>query len=166
MLINALKRFGIAFIYGAGFITGCVVVLFLGAKLFNTFQWHSPDIHEHRHQTRYKSWEGLSLEEKIKLSTAIIITTNSIDSGTKKSTVAEILKLKDQTQINFKIGDPYPELNSKIENDTVYGEKDIVLLDGSPASMRESWSVYSDAVPGLNNIKLSEFRELVKKNKN
>lgn len=166
-----LKKFGTAFIYGAGFVTGGLAVLFVAVKLFGTSSGvtsASPDIafeadtRKQISQSKFESFEGLSLEEKIKKSTAIIITATRIEAAGKRSEITEILKLNDQA-FGYKVGDDYPELSAPIEKGVVYGEKDIVLMAGSPASMRESWAVYSDSIPGLKHMPLSEFRDLVKK---
>lgn len=167
-----IKKFGTAFIYGAGFVAGGLVVLVIAVKLFGASSGvtsTSPhiafeaDTRKQISQSKFESFEGLALDEKIKKSNAIIITTTRIEATGRKSKIAEILKLDNQANFGYKIGDDYPELGAPVEKGVVYGEKDIVLLAGFPASMRESWAVYSDSIPGLKHMSLVEFRDLVKK---
>src|SRR3990172_689206 len=92
----------------------------------------------------FESWEGLSFEEKVKRASIVLI--------------KEELKRKPGTTSHYAVGDEYLPLSIVPEKNTRYGEGSLVLLEGSPATNRESYSIYNGSVRALGEMPISKIR--------
>jgi hypothetical protein len=108
-----------------------------------------------------ESWTGLTLEEKIKRSSIIVITEYKADGGKLKAIVKEIRKLKPEAVFHYQVGDEYGPMSVTPKENTTYGDGSVVLLTGSPAKMREAYGIYGGSITGLDEMPLSKFLELV-----
>ena len=111
----------------------------------------------------FESWEGLTIEQKIARSSVILITETKREGDKVKGIIKEIPKHTPGTTFYYSVGDEYPVLSETAREHTSYGEGAIVLLEGSPAAMRESYPIYSGAVSGLGNMPMAKMRELLGK---
>ena len=114
-------------------------------------------------QEAFGSWEGLTLEEKIKRSSIIVLTENKTEGGKIRAIVKEVRKLKPDAVFHYEIGDEYGPQSLTPKADTSYGDGSVVFLSGSPATMQESYAVYGGSITGLDEMPVSKFFEIVEK---
>lgn len=114
---------------------------------------------------RLESWEGLALEEKLKRSTVVLITENKREGDKIKAIIKDIPKHDPDTTFHYALGDEYRPLSATIRENTTYGEGAIVLLQGSPASMRESYSIYNGSISGLGDMPLEKVYRLIEQSR-
>jgi len=106
-------------------------------------------------------WEGLSFDEKVKRSSMVLITEYRRDGDKLRAIIKEIPKRVPGTQFHYALGEEYPPSTVTPKENTTYGEGDLVLLQGSPATRRESYSIYNGSIPGLADLPLSKVREII-----
>ncbi len=116
-------------------------------------------------QETLESWEGLTLEEKIKRSSIIVITENNADGGKIRAIVKEVRKLKPDVVFHYEIGDEYGPMSVTPKADTTYGDGAVVFLSGSPATMQESYAVYGGSITGLDEMPVSKLLKMVEKSR-
>lgn len=109
----------------------------------------------------FESWTGLSIEEKIKRSSVVLITENKIEGKKLRAVIKEIPKQLPGTTFYYTVGEEYPPLSHATEADTRYGEGSLVLLKGSPASMGESYAIYNGSIYGLGDMPTKKIREII-----
>jgi hypothetical protein len=109
----------------------------------------------------FESWEGLTLEEKLKRSSLILVTENRRDGDKMRAYIKDIPKRTPNTTFYFKVGDEYGPLSTNIREDTRYGDGALVLLHGSPATMKESYSIYGGSIAGLDEMPLAMVYKLI-----
>jgi hypothetical protein len=108
-----------------------------------------------------ESWAGMTLEDKIKRSSIILITEYKADGGKLKAIIKDVRKLKPDTVFHYQVGDEYGPMSVTPKVNTTYGDGSVVLLTGSPATMRESYGIFGGSITGLDEMPLSKFLELV-----
>lgn len=109
---------------------------------------HTPDFHK------------LSVDEKIDLSTAIIIVRYEKDeNGAYRSIVEDILKKKDEVELYYNVGDVYEESSHYTVSDGFVPNRAIVFMQGNPAGMRFSTTFEGERIQGLGGIPLALLRE-------
>lgn len=106
-----------------------------------------------------KDFDKLTVDDKIKNSTAILLTEYMIDDeGNYINSVVEILKQESGVELYYQIGDKY-ETYGNYEIDDEYRPKGyIVFMGGNPATMRFSVSYSGDRISGLSDIPLALLR--------
>ena len=108
-----------------------------------------------------KPFHTLPLEEKIKRSTAILLTRHEKEGGKLKSIVSEILKRPD-AGLNYSVGDEFVDLSRYVEGDTDYGDGDVVFFAGAATDMRESMTYRRGRISGLGDMPLDVLRALTR----
>ena len=108
-----------------------------------------------------KSFNSLPVEEKIKRSSAILLTKHERNGGRLKAVVSEILKRPD-AGLNYSVGDELGDLARDVEADTDYGDGDVVFLVGGAGDMRESMTYRRGRISGLGDMPLDVFRAIVR----
>lgn len=109
----------------------------------------------------FESWEGLTIEQKIARSSVVLITENKLGGGKLKAVIKEVPKRARDTTFYYAVGDEYPQLTETPREHTSYGDGAIVLLAGSPATMRESYPIYRGTIAGLGDMPMEKMRELL-----
>ena len=104
---------------------------------------------------------SLMPEEKIKKASAILVTSWKREGATAKAVVTEIVKQKPGTRLYYSVGDEYSHFGAEMPRE-VYGDGEVVLMVGSPAEMRESYSFEGGRIGGLGDMPLTKLRELAK----
>lgn len=111
---------------------------------------------------KFESWEGLTLEQKVKRASLILITENKQENGKIRSIIKEELKRTPKTEFHYSVGDEYsPASILQPKADTRYGDGALVLFQGSPAMNHGSYAIYDGRIPGLGEIPVSKVREIV-----
>lgn len=111
-----------------------------------------------------ENWQGLSLKDKVKRATVVLVTENQQKQGRIRAIVKEILKKAPNTSFYYNVGDEYgPASILQPKADTRYGDGSLVLLSGSSAIYQESYPIYGGSIPGLNEMPLSKVKKIVKK---
>jgi hypothetical protein len=106
------------------------------------------------------SWQGLSLEEKLQKSSAIVFADLKPMDGKFQAIATDVLVLTPGTKIYYKPGQEIPRLSHASDGITDWGDGAVALLAGSPASVQESYSVRNGRVSGLGDIPVEELRRL------
>lgn len=103
---------------------------------------------------------GLSIDEKINLSTAIIVVRHEKgDDGKYKSLVEDILKHEEGVELYYKVGETYEEhLYYELVGDFM-PKRAIVFMNGNPATMRFSTTFDGERIGGLGGISMALLRE-------
>ena len=109
----------------------------------------------------FESWQGLSFEDKVKRSSIVLITEYKSEGGKLRAIIKEELKHKAGATYHYAVGDEYLPLSIVPRENTTYGEGSLVLLQGSPATNRESYSIFNGSVSSLGEMPLSKVREIV-----
>jgi hypothetical protein len=109
----------------------------------------------------FESWEGLTLEEQLRRASVVLITENREERGMIRAYIKEVLKQSPGTVFHYAVGDEYLPLAETPRENVRYGDGSLVLLQGSPAEMRTSDSIYNGQLPGHANLPLKAVRELV-----
>ena len=99
--------------------------------------------------------------EKLKRSSLILVTENRRDGDKMRAYIKDIPKRTPNTTFYFKVGDEYGPLSTNIREDTRYGDGALVLLHGSPATMKESYSIYGGSIAGLDEMPLAMVYKLI-----
>jgi hypothetical protein len=107
-----------------------------------------------------RDFDTLTPEEKIRRSSAILVTKHQKDGGRLKAIVAEILKQPPNEGLQYSVGDEFVSL-SHYGDETTYGDGDVVFFSGSPSSMRESMTYRSDRISMFGDMPLQTLRDLV-----
>jgi hypothetical protein len=110
----------------------------------------------------FESWEGLSIEEKLKRSSVVLVTEYKHESGKLRAIIKEQLKRKPDTTFHYSVGDEYLPLSIVPKENTNYGEGSLVLLQGSPATNRESYSIFNGSIGALGDMPVSRVRQLLR----
>jgi len=110
----------------------------------------------------FESWERLSFEDKVKRSSIVLVTENKREDGKILAIVKEELKHAPNTTFQYAVGDEYLPLSIlQPKEGTQYGDGSLVLLQGSPAAHRESYSIFNGSIGALGEMPLSKVRAIV-----
>ncbi len=110
-----------------------------------------------------ESWRGLSFEDKVNRSSIVLITEYKREAGKLRAIIKEELKHKPGATYHYAVGDEYLPLSVVPKENTYYGEGSLVLLQGSPATNRESFAIYNGSISALGDMPLSKVRQIVAK---
>jgi hypothetical protein len=106
------------------------------------------------------SWQGLSVEEKLQQSSAIVFADLKPMNGKLRAIATDVLVLTPGTKIYYHSGQEVPSLSHSPDGITDWGDGAVALLAGSPASIQESYSVRNGRVSGLGDMPVEELRRL------
>ncbi len=106
------------------------------------------------------SWEGLSLQEKLQRSSAVVFAELRPDNDQLRAVATDVLVLAPGTEIHYRPGQEVPSLSQSTSGITDWGDGAVALLAGSPASIQESYSVRNGRVSGLGDISIEELKRL------
>lgn len=113
---------------------------------------------------RESRFHDLSPEEKIRESSAILLTAWRKDGDRMKPIITEIVKKKPDVTLYFDVGDEYdPFGHSGRPMETAHGDGEVVFLTGSPAMMRSACSFSGERISCLADMPLKKLRELAAK---
>ena len=115
-------------------------------------------------QADERPFHSLPPEEKIRRSTAILLTKHEKDGGRLKAVVTEILKRPD-AGLNYSVGDEFADLSRYVEGDADYGEGDVVFLSGSANEARESMTYRRGRISALGDMPLDVLRAMIRGDK-
>ncbi len=104
-----------------------------------------------------RSFHSLPPDEKIRRSSAILLTKHERSGGRLKAVVSEILKRPD-TGFGYSVGDEFGDLSREAEEGTDYGDGDVVFFVGSGNDLRESMTYRRGRISGLGDMPLEFFR--------
>jgi len=111
------------------------------------------------------SFDELPIEQKIRRSTLIVLTTYQADGDRTKSVVAEVLKQQAGVRSKYDIGAEYAPGSFYPSANMVYGKGEVVFFTDNPARMQESASYDgNDRIGGLGEMPLAKLRELIAAN--
>lgn len=113
----------------------------------------------------FESWEGISLEEKINRASMIVITEFRRDGDKLRAIIKDIPKRKPDITFYYSVGEEYPPMTVTVQENTRYGDGNLVLLQGSPATMKEAYSIYNGGISGLGDIPLTKVRAMIEQSK-
>ena len=113
----------------------------------------------------YNSFPDWPVEKQIAAATVIAIARWQKSDSTLKCFISEIVKQTPNTAFFYKVGDEFRQGNRPLENNTSYGDGEIMFFTGSPASFRFSTTLKGDRIIGMGNMPLTELRELIRKSK-
>jgi hypothetical protein len=108
-----------------------------------------------------KPFHSLAPEEKIKRSSAILLTKHEKDGGRIKAIVSEILKRPD-AGLNYSVGDEFGDLSRYVEGDTDYGDGDVVFFVDGATDMREATTYRHGRISGLGDMPLDLLRAMIR----
>lgn len=135
--------------------------------LLFTAEWFYPGLLLHRlirsHAEQTDSYEGFQdwpLEKQIKTASVIVLSKWQKKDGELKCIISEILKHAPNTEFYYKVGDEFSLLDQHIENNTQYGDGDIIFFTGSPARFTYSESFSNNRI-GEGDIPLDTLREKI-----
>lgn len=171
-----LKRFFHGVIQGLGFSISVVFVFsvwgyFVANEFISsepmTIRQSSTTIPIDNNFPFIENFDELPIEEKINLSTAILVTTiEKNKDGKYQATVVEVLKKEEGVELYYDVGDIYED---RADYDEYEAKKRsvpkgfIVFMGGNPATMRYAVSYSGDRVGGLGNISLALLRKKCEK---
>jgi hypothetical protein len=113
----------------------------------------------------FNSFHDWPVEKQIEASSVIAIGKYQKSGDTLKCIISEILKQKPNTAFYYKVGDEFRFGNVHIRDNTNYGDGQILIFTGSPASFRYACGFTGDRIGGMGDMPLSELRELIRKSK-
>ncbi|MFL6591213.1 MAG: hypothetical protein ACJ8GK_00690 [Luteimonas sp.] len=106
------------------------------------------------------SWQSLSLNEKLRRSSAVVIADIKVSDGKATAIATDVIVRNPETVVLYKVGQEVPVLSREASGFTDWGDGAVALLEGSPASMRESYSVLGGRIPGLGDMPVQKFEEM------
>ena len=112
-------------------------------------------------QADERPFHSLPPDEKVKRSTAILLTKHEKDGGRLKAVVTEILKRPD-AGLNYSVGDEFGDLSRYVEGDAEYGDGDVVFLSGSVSEERESMTYRRGRISALGDMPLDVLRAMIR----
>jgi hypothetical protein len=113
----------------------------------------------------YNSFHDWPVEKQIASASVIAIARWQKSDSTLKCFISEIVKQTPNTTFYYKVGDEFRQSNRRLENNTSYGDGEIMFFTGSPASFRFSTTLKDDRIIGMDDMPLTELRELIRKSK-
>jgi hypothetical protein len=153
-----MKRFWDGLIFGTGFSIAFTVISYLSMTFLVplTLDYGSEQTLESFTSTdsgESVKFHELSFEDKLKNSSAILITRYEKGHGGKTIAIVDEVHLSSpNVKIYFQVGDEYPDGSFYPEENTRYGEGAFVMLVNSPADVRSSSSIYSGRISGYGNM--------------
>lgn len=105
-----------------------------------------------------ESWEGLTIAQKLDSSSVVLLTRTVRNGRREKEIVHEFLKQAPNTEVFYSVGDEIPSMVCDVKQSSRAGQGSLVLLKGSPATFRESYSIYDGRIPGLGDMPLAKVR--------
>jgi hypothetical protein len=112
----------------------------------------------------FNSFHDWPPEKQIQTASVIAIGRWEKSGSTLKCIITEILKQGPNTKFYYKIGDEYRLGSRPVRDDnTDYGEEEIMFFTGSPASFRFAMSFKGDRLTGMGDMPIAELRDLIRK---
>jgi hypothetical protein len=111
----------------------------------------------------FNSFHNWPVERQIEKSSVIALAKWEKSGSTLKCIISEILKQTPDTKFYYKVGDEYRAGSRPIQNNTDYGDGEIMFFTGSPASFRFSTGFRGDRLTGLGDMPIAELRALIRK---
>ena len=112
---------------------------------------------------RESRFHDLSPEEKIRESSAILLTALRQDGDRTKQIITEIVKKKPGVPLYFDVGDDFDTFGGSRSREYAAGDGQVVFLTGSPAMMRSACSFSGERISCLSEMPLRKLRELAAK---
>jgi hypothetical protein len=137
---------------------------FLTKRIMEALPAEFPSATERSKIDEYNSFHDWPVERQIQSATVIALAKWEKSGLTWKCIISEILKQAPNTKFYYKVGDEY-RLGSRPVRDenTDYGDGQIMFFTGSPASFRFSTGWKGDRLTGLGDMPIAELRELIRK---
>jgi hypothetical protein len=108
-----------------------------------------------------KPFHTLPPEEKIKRSTAILLTKHQKDGGGLKAVVSEILKRPD-AGLNYSVGDEFVDLSRYEGGEADYGDGDVVFFGDATGDARESMPYRNGRITALGDMPLDVLKAMIR----
>jgi len=120
---------------------------------------------DHPFVDEYAGFHEWPLKKQIEVASAIVLTTYKVEDGKLKSVISEILKQQPGVTFHYQIGDEDVRGSRHIEENTFYGDGEVILFTGSPPMMRYSASYSHGRVGAMGDVPLQTLREMIAKEK-
>jgi hypothetical protein len=144
--------------YGLGFSLAVLGVAFLA---FQFFAVRLPNPEED--VLGGKSPHEFSLDERIKLTTAIALAKVEAIDGKPQCRVSELLKLAPDVSFNYKVGSVFSYCKKLMPSgDLIEGEAMLIYFYGNPPDVRMVSFVKTDGETTTGDLSVSELRKLIK----
>ena len=111
----------------------------------------------------YNNFHDWPVEKQIASASVIAITKWQTSDSTAKCIISEIVKQAPNTTFYYKVGDELRQQSRRLENNTSYGDGELVFFTGSPASFRYSTTLRDGRISGMGDLPVTELRELIHK---
>lgn len=105
-------------------------------------------------------WQFLTLEEKVRQSSAIVFATVIVENGTATATATDVIVRTTGTEVYYRTGQEVPFMSSNFSSSTDWEGGAVALLVGSPATMKESYSIRDGFIPGLGDMPVEELKRM------
>lgn len=177
-----LNRFKDGFIFGCGFTAAFVLIwMLLVYSAPKLWEWSSsaPDRNSVSESGKTKAtkaesnlklpqdtpilkFHDLSLEEKIKHSSAILLTKYEPEADGKMRAVNLVYLKKDaEPEETIVLGKENVSRSYYPDPSRNFGDGNVIFYAGSPGEFIYSTNYYGDRIPGLNNIPIELFKEKI-----
>lgn len=114
-------------------------------------------------QSEYPDFHRLPIEEKVKAASVVALGRYERgDGSTLRAIVTEIVKKTPGTVSYFDVGQEVPNASLLLRPGTNYGDGALIFFAGSPAMMRESYSVSKGRISGLGDVPVDRIREMAR----
>ena len=145
-----------------------IAVLVLGASLLGLMGYMASNTNQRSEEVTLQPpleipvnpWVGLSLTEKLRRSSAVVIADLRPTNNRLQAIATDILVLTPGTEIHYRQGQEVQSLSHPAGGTTDWGDGTVALLTGSPASIQESYSVHAGRIPGLGDMPIEELKRL------
>lgn len=105
-------------------------------------------------------FDRLTPEERVKRSSAILLTKHVQDGGRLKAIVAEIVKKAPGASLAYRVGDEIPSLSHYDADVTRYGDGEVVFFTDSQSGFQESMTYRGGRIQALGDMPLETLREM------
>jgi hypothetical protein len=113
----------------------------------------------------FNSFHDWPVEKQVQAASIIAITKWQKSDSRLKCIITEILKQAPNTTFYYKVGDEYVPGSNQIEDDTIYGDGQVMFFTGSPATFRYSTTYSNDRISGMGDMPITELRDLIRDSK-
>jgi hypothetical protein len=153
-----LKLFFKGLIWGTGFASAIVAILFFAEIFFINQHDNSGDVINFSNE-----WNSLSKEEQISDASAIAIVRYSKGiNGNMIASISNIYKDNESIVIDFEIGAKYPSLDYYPRHDSRSRSGVVVFFTGSPVKERSTLYLYEERVLAYGDMPLDVLINLFK----
>ncbi len=156
-----LKKIGIGFLYGVGFILGAIaigMIVLFGAGAIQSAKTGGPVLISPGGGKSGSAFIELTLERRIASASVIALARFDTRGDNARCRISEILKVAPGTQFGFKVGDVYPHCYQYKKEGDKYQEGLVMFFFGNPPDLQGVTFFEGNQVSQLGGLSLSELR--------